>query len=189
MVPDVLGRLASANSNLLEDLNYSKLDILFVYTAILIELNPRLLQRIVKRYKKDKWWKKILAQVLANNNLGKNKAVILFKIGLALPNTLDSYFFPRPKSLFQFPQTFPMPIAKGNSPIYKADNTLMVFTLVKNQNIGIDGCFQSDLLFHINRVIETDRFCIPDPVASKVIAITYCQYAHPGYNRCYEIIF
>lgn len=40
VVTDALSRLASANTNLLSNLDHSELDVLFAYTTILIQLKP-----------------------------------------------------------------------------------------------------------------------------------------------------
>lgn len=61
IIPDALSRLANTNINRpSSDFNYEKLDALFTYNAILIKINPKLLQKIVKGYKADSWWSKLL---------------------------------------------------------------------------------------------------------------------------------
>lgn len=47
VIPDALSRLASANTDLPSDPEHSELDVLFVYTATLVELSPILLKQIV----------------------------------------------------------------------------------------------------------------------------------------------
>ena len=53
IIPDSLSRLASAN-NSGHNLEYSKLDALFVYHKTLMQINPDLGQRIFDGYKSDK---------------------------------------------------------------------------------------------------------------------------------------
>lgn len=51
----------------------------------------------------------------------------------------------------------------------------MGFTLVKNNNTGVGNYFQSDLLFHVNRMTKVRHFYIPSLVVFEVIAITHDQ--------------
>lgn len=64
-----------------------------MYIAILVELDLKFLQKIVKKYKWDKWWKKILNQVSANNNLDEDKTLFLFELGLLSLISTDFYIF------------------------------------------------------------------------------------------------
>ena len=53
VVPDALSRLATVNVNSPQDLNHSELDVLFAYTATLIQLSPSLLRKIIYSYRID----------------------------------------------------------------------------------------------------------------------------------------
>lgn len=59
-VPDVLSRLASKNENhSWSGDDYLKLDALFLYFTILVDINPELLERIMREYKADVWWSRL----------------------------------------------------------------------------------------------------------------------------------
>lgn len=60
IVPNALTCLTNTNSHLLFNKNYSKLDTLFNYNTMLIEIYLKLIKKIVKRYQQDNWWTKIL---------------------------------------------------------------------------------------------------------------------------------
>lgn len=71
MIPDTLSWLANANDfSLMGHSTYSKLDALFVYSTSLVEIKLKLLKQIIKRYNVNNRWSKILAQVIANEELG-----------------------------------------------------------------------------------------------------------------------
>lgn len=54
--PDALSCLKMANKNLSSaDFSYSKLESLFVAIAILVNIDPDLLWKILKDYKSDSW--------------------------------------------------------------------------------------------------------------------------------------
>ena len=53
IIPDALGRLASAN-NSGHDLEYSELHALFIYHITLVQINPDLVKRILDGYTSDK---------------------------------------------------------------------------------------------------------------------------------------
>lgn len=57
---------------------------------MLIEINPTLLSKIVKKYYFSKCWAKLLNQIRKNNKL--NKVVILFMLGLT-PTTNSNLYF------------------------------------------------------------------------------------------------
>ena len=46
---------------------------------------------------------------------------------------------------------------------------------------------KSQLLFHVNRLSNVHRLCIPPSVAPDILAIAHGK-GHPGFSRCYEII-
>lgn len=97
IIPDALSRLASAN-DAGHDASYSELDALFVYHRTLVEINPDLVARILKCYAADDWCARVQRQVLDNEKLGRDKALLLFVIGDSQPSDSDPYFQPRPDS-------------------------------------------------------------------------------------------
>ncbi len=58
IIPDALSRLASANVGQ-ADPSYSELDALFIYNAILVEIRPELISRILARYEVDDYWSRL----------------------------------------------------------------------------------------------------------------------------------
>lgn len=54
IIPDALSCLTSANTNLFSlDLEYSKLDALFMYTTTLVKIYSNLIKKIIDGYKAD----------------------------------------------------------------------------------------------------------------------------------------
>ena len=159
ILPNVLSRLTSANTNLpFQDLAYSKLDALFIYNATLIAMNEDLAQRIVKGYKNNPWWVKILGQLSLNDALGDNKAFLPFVQELPSTDT-DHYFLPKPAAVVDnYSDEITTPLALGPK-----------------------------LIYHVNHVFGVHRLCIPTSVASEIIAIAYGK-GHPGFAWCYEIV-
>lgn len=95
---DPLSRNASTNSKLPIRPEYVKLDLLFAYSATLVELRPTILDKIVRSCRRDTWWKKIHSQVEGNESLGVNKTVSPFEYREADATASDQYFKPRPES-------------------------------------------------------------------------------------------
>lgn len=98
IIPDALSRLANAN-RVGHDNLYSKLNALFTYHTTLVEINPDLAIQILDSYLSDDWWVKVRKQLLANENLGLDKAILPFVFGSTEdPSSADPYFLPRLKT-------------------------------------------------------------------------------------------
>lgn len=96
IISNALSRLASANDTFQDD-EYSELDFLFAYHTTLVEINPDLVKRILERYAADSWWTRVHKQILDNEELGSDKAILLFVVADSLPSDSDPYFQPRPE--------------------------------------------------------------------------------------------
>lgn len=97
IILDALSCLASINVSC-ADPSYSKLDVLFMYSAILIEIHPNLLSSILAGYEDDEYWAHLYYQVQANEDLGNNKALLPFVTGCSYKSDSDPYMSPRPES-------------------------------------------------------------------------------------------
>lgn len=82
IIPDALSRLPSANSSGY-NLEYAKLNVLFVYHTTLVQINLDLVKRILDGYNADEWWSKVRKQVLNNQELGVDKALLPFVLARA----------------------------------------------------------------------------------------------------------
>lgn len=98
IILDAMNRLASANC-LSHNLEYIKLDALFVYYTTLVQINSDLVKRILNGYKFNKWWSKICKQVFDNKKLEVDKALLLFVLADAQLSNSDLYFQPKTKPL------------------------------------------------------------------------------------------
>lgn len=97
IILNALSRLASAD-HAEYDKVYSELDALFTYHAILVEISPNLIKRILDGYLVNNWWVKVLRQLLTNDNLGPDKAILPFVFDSTKPSlSADPYFLPKPK--------------------------------------------------------------------------------------------
>ncbi len=170
IIPDALRRLASA-SRAGHDEVYSELDALFTYHATLVEISPDLIKRILDDYLANDWWVKVQKQLLANDNLGPDKAILPFMFGSAKPpSSADPYFLPRPE-----PQ----------------DHTTNLTTLGHASDLPASEPARragvAELIYHLDRVTGVRRLCIPPAVAPDLLAIVHGE-GHPGFARCHEII-
>ncbi len=159
-----MSRFASTNT-CHKDPQHSELDALFVYNATLVEIHPVLASRILTGYKADPWWARLQQQLQTNANLGVDAATLPFVIGSTSGTDSDPYLGPRPD---------------GEDP-------LPVFIPIGEVPEGLPAPDKSQLLFHINRLTNVHRLCIPPSVALDILAIAHGK-DHPGFSRCYEII-
>ena len=170
IIPDALSRLTSAN-RAGHDKVYSELDALFTYHATLVEISPDLIKRILDGYLADDWWVKVRKQLLANDNLGPDKAILPFMFASAEPpSSADPYFLPRPE-----PQDH---TTKLTVPGHASDPPA---SEPARQAGG------AQLIYHLDRVTGVRRLCIPPAVAPDLLAIAHGK-GHPGFARCHEII-
>lgn len=167
IIPDALSRQASAN-NLGHDPKYFKLHAMFVYHTTLVQINLKLVKRILDGYASNKGWSKIRKQVLDNKKLEVDKALLPFVLADAQPSDLDPYFQPRPE-----PPENTAPEPNSVSP--------------SETQSGVLGPDISRLIFHLDRLTGVRRLCIPSSVAPELLAIAYGE-GHPGFSRCHEII-
>lgn len=97
IIPDTLSKLGSANhigySN-----DYFKLNALFTYHAMLVKINPVLIQYILDDYLSNNWWAKVQRQLLSNKNLSSDRVVLfsVFRLSQQSSNS-NPYFLLRPK--------------------------------------------------------------------------------------------
>lgn len=208
--------MASTNTTLpSRNPNYSELDALFTYSTTLIDIHPDLVQKIVTGYKKDAWWAKIFYQVQENKKLGLDQALLPFVRGDVCPVDSDPYYLPRPEQppLVSKTPVLPMaytsttiqaqvqpqqPDASGNiswpsaqsfpsesSPLTSPAQPLRI---QKHSPTNPRRYTKADLLFFINRTTGVQRIAIPPTVVKDIMAIAHGK-GHPGFARCYKIIF
>lgn len=167
IIPDALSRLASTN-NAGHNPKYSELDTLFVYHTTLVQINLDLVKHILDGYTSNEWWSKVYKQVLDNKKLGVDKALLPFVLADAQLSNSDPYFQPRPK-----PPEDTMLESDSISPS-------------KTQS-GVDGPDTSRLIFHLDRLIDVRRLCIPPSITLEFLTIAH-RKGHPGFSCCHEII-
>lgn len=156
--------LASANRH--PDPKHSELDTLFTYNTTLVEMHPALVSRILAGYQADPWWARLHRQIQENDNLRPNAAMLPFVVGSIPPANSDPYLTPRPDG------------NKDRSPGSAVD---------RETPEVLPSPDKSRLLYHVNRVTNVHRLCIPPSVASDILAIAYGE-GHPGFSRSYKII-
>lgn len=52
---------------------------------------------------------------------------------------------------------------------------------------GLPAPDKSKLLYHVNKITNVNRLCIPPSMAPDILAIAYGE-SHPGFSCCYKII-
>ena len=129
-------------------------------------MHPALVSRILAGYKADPWWAKLQLQIQANSDLGANAATLPFVVGSTPPTDSDPYLALRPNGNENLP---PISINVEETP----------------ERLPIPD--KSKLLYHINRVTNVHRLCIPPSVAPDILSVAHGE-GHPGFSRCYEII-
>ena len=117
-------------------------------------------------YKADPWWTRLHLQIQANSDLGADAATLPFVVGSTPPTDSDPYLAPR---------------LDGNEDLPSS-----------SMNVGeIPGEFpipdKSKLPYHINRLINVHRLCIPPSVTPDILSVTHGE-RHLGFSRCYKII-
>ena len=140
---------------------------LFACTATLIQLSPFLFRKIIRDYRMDEWWKKILTQIDNNDHLLENKAILPFEREDELATSVDPCFFFKP-------ELDPLEPVSG----------LVLDTSPLTEVNSID---YTSLLFHVNQVTGVCRLCIAPKVAKDVIGIAHGQ-RHPSFAKSYEIV-
>ncbi len=172
IIPDALSRLANA-SRAGHNKVYSKLDALFTYHATLVEISPDLIKRILDSYLADDWWVKVWKQLLTNDNLGPDKAILPFIFGSTEPpSSADPYFLPRPEVQ---DHASDLPASMHNSNLPASEPAQPRCT----------KCAQ--LIYHLDRVTGIRRLCIPPAVAPDLLAIAHSE-GQPGFACCHKII-
>ncbi len=91
---------------------------------------------------------------------------LLFVIGFTPPTDSDPYLSPQPDSNDKpLPDCIPAP--DGSEELARLD--------------------KSKLFYHVNRLTNVQRLCIPLSVAPDILAIAHGE-GHPRFSRCYKII-
>ena len=87
-------------------------------------------------------------------------------IGSTLPTDSNPYLSPRPNGAGEPCPNF-MPVTGISEELPRPDKT--------------------KLLYHVNRLTNVHRLCIPPSMAPDILAIAHGE-SHPGFSRCCEII-
>ena len=165
IIPDALSKLASANSSG-HNAEYAELDTLFVYHTTLVRINPDLVKQILDGYTSDGWWSRVRKQVLDNEKLGVDKALLPFVLADADASDSDPYFQSRPKP---------------------PDNTALESDSISKEQSDVFELNTNKLIFHLDRSTCVRRLCIPPFMAPELLSIVYGE-GHPGFLCCHEII-
>ena len=129
-------------------------------------MHSALVSQILAGYQADLWWARLHRQVRANDDLGPDAATLPFVVGSTPPTDSDPYLTPRPHGDEDLSPDLPV---DGETPE------------------GLPAPDKSRLLYHVNRITNVHRLCIPPSVAPDILAVAH-EEAHPGFSRCYEII-
>ncbi len=165
IIPDALSRLASSNTGH-ADPQHSELDALFAYNTTLVELHPTLISRILAGYEADPWWARLQQQIQSNDELGADATTLPFVVGSTPLTDSDPYLAPRPEGE-EYVQPSTLPALETPEGLPRPD--------------------KAKLLYHVNRLTNVHRLCIPPSVATDILGIAHGE-GHPGFSRCFEII-
>ena len=165
IIPNALSRLASAITRH-PDPQHSELDALFTYNITLVEMHLALVSRIMAGYQADPWWAWLHRQIQANDDLGADATTLLFVVGSTLSADSEPYL---------------APCLVGDEDLSPS------FADVEETLEGLPAPDKSRLFYHINRITNVYRLCIPPSVAPDILAIAHGE-GHLRFFRCYEII-
>lgn len=172
IIPDIQSRLASANFIGYNQIN-SKPDALFTYHTILVEISLDLIKHIFDIYLADNWWVKIRKQLLTNNNLGPNKAILPFIFGFSkFSLSTDPYYMPRFKLQDHVSDLFALKYA---------------FNLPGLELVWLIYIRDTKLISYLDCVTGVHQLYILLAVSLNLLAITYNE-GDPGFAYCHKII-
>lgn len=168
IIPDALSRLASANHGQESEIpQYSELDVLF--TCSLVEMSDDFRHRLVKGYKSDPWYSRLLRQIDENERIGEDAVMLSFIRGQ--PDDPESSSNPRSSH---------SPPERISSRTPESSSSPLPDT---SENSGSS----EDLIYHIDRVTGNQRLCIPPALVKEILHLAHGN-GHPGFQRCYEIV-
>ena len=171
------------------------------FTTILVQMNPNLKKRILKNYRKNSWWNKLLLQIQQNEIHGANAANISFVFGKTLPPTNSNFYFHfisfdsfeliRPENVEKPPAT----IQFENVENLVSNNNSDFSTIIRFENVGKfvqnnsdlinNGVFninEPDLFYHINKITGIHKLCIFPKWFSKFFKIIHSD-GHPDFKN------
>lgn len=127
---------------------------------------------ILDGYTADSWWARVHKQILDNEKLGFDKAILSFVVANSLPSNSDPYFQPRPEESEKVPQD--------------SDINDSFLPTAEDRPVA-PGTSKSQLIYHLNCLTGICHLCIPPTLAPELLSIAHGE-GHPGFLRCHEII-
>ena len=125
-----------------------------------------MISRILAGYKADPWWARLQRQIQSNDELGADAATLPFVIGSTPSTDSDPYMASQPEGE-EYLQPNTLPALEGPECLPRPD--------------------KAKLLYHVNRLTNVHRLCIPRSVAPNILGIAQGE-GHPGFSRCFEIV-
>ena len=165
IIPDALSRLASSNTGH-ADPQHSELNALFTYSITLVEFHLTLISRILAGYKADPWWVRLQQQIQSNDDLGADAATLTFVISSIPLTDSDPYMAPQSEGE-ECLQPNTLPALEGPKGLPRPD--------------------KAKLFYHMNRLTNVHRLCIPPSMAPDILGIAYGE-DYLGFSRCYKIV-
>ena len=168
IISDALSRLASVNHGQESEIpQYSELDVLF--TCSLVEMSDDFRHRLVKGYKSDPWYSRLLRQIDENERIGEDAVMLSFIRGQ--PDDPESSSNPR----------------SSHSPPERISSRTPESSSSPLPNTSKNSSSSEDLIYHIDRVTENQRLCISSALVKEILHLTH-ENDHPRFQRCYEIV-
>lgn len=169
--------------------SYSELNALFIYNATLIKIHLDLISKILAGYKDDQYLVRFCHQVQANENLGDDKAILLFIIEGSYRSDSDFYMVSRSESLTNTSSKATFLYFKGPcSLLIRLKDTLakkVIMVLVENSTLPLPN--KINLFYQFNRTTGNLCLCIPLMVAPDILQIVH-EEGHPSFSCCYKIV-
>ena len=129
-----------------------------------MQISPNLIKHILDGYLTDNWCVKFWKQLLTNDNLGPDKAILSFIFGSAKPlSSAAPYLLPRSE-----PQKY-----ASDFPASESIQPMLTRSI--------------QLIYHLDRITSVCRLCIFPTVAPDLLAIVHGK-GHLGFGYCHEII-
>lgn len=161
VISNALSRLKSLNISEIKKNDHSKLDVLYTYHAILLELNQNFMTKIIQKYIIDEAWLKIIEIIDKNDKLDENVAKLSFireEVISRNSSETDLYFQSRSE--------------------IETDEQMSKNSQISNER---------RLIYHINRMTSERRLCISLNYVKEIFDIAH-EKSHSEFNICFEII-
>ena len=168
VIPDALSRLASTNDQP-EPPGHAELDVLYAYTATLVEMDDDFKRRIVKGYRSDPSWTKVLLTLNKEASYDEDAAKLPFVLGETVTSAAKAF-----DSITTEAQDPGEASRKASAKAFDSEEA------------SRKASFEDRLIYHVDKATGVRRLCISGPVIKEILDVAHTSEGHMGFTRCYE---